>query len=1112
MGNQFAVAERAAPSVTVRARAADQATAAKRAARIRSPRPVPPGIQPKLLIGPADDPFEREADRTADAVMGQTPTVAPRFGAASAARSLLRYAQRAIGKAEPPTKKDDDEKNKHLQKMPSGRGGPEVVPTGIESGITSMASGGQSLPERAFFESRFGFDFSDVRVHSGPQAAGAAAALGARAFTVGNDIYFGSGELAPSTPAGQRLIAHELTHTIQQKGPAARAARLMSAPRRVQRFLGIPDSVSEWIRDFIVRDFPPWDLITLIIGFDPIRERSVTGGFREWLHAALKLVPDGEPLFDKLDKKGEIEAVQKWWNAEVAKLDLSLDSIINLFKRAWDAVSITDVLDPVEAWNEKIKPIFAPPVNRVINFVKAVGTKVFQVVKDVVLTEIGDWAREQKGYPLLTMILGKDPVTGEPVTPTLKGVIFAVLDLVDGGDKIKENLEKSKTIEKAAAWFKAEVKTLDLTWDGIKQLFSQAWDAFKVVDLLNPKLLLEKMWAIFGPPVKRLLNFLIAVGKKVLEFIFEGAMLLAGPIGLRIVGIFRKIGSTFLTIVADPIKFVGHLVNGVKKGVAQFAKNIWEHLKTGLFAWLTGALEGAGVVLPKVWDLRGIIDLVLQILGVNYAKVRIKLVKVMGEKTVSILESVFGFLKTLVTEGPAAAWKEIAAGIGSLWDLVIGGIKDWAVTKIITAAVTKIASMLNPAGAIIQAIIATYNTVAFFIERINQILDFVEAVIDSIANIANGKITAAANWIEKAMARSIPVLIGFLARLIGLGDVSERIKKIITDIQTKVDKGIDKVIDWMAAKAKGIFVSNAKKGALPDGVPIPEVTFNEEEDGTGEKHKISAREEQGALVPTISSVTQHLEDFVKSAEKSGEFDKKSKAAELSAAEKAIKVLRNAHRDQASAQEILAAEMAVALTLRALLSGVDIKKFDDKYKLEGLVATYGTMPKQTGDKMTPDHQPQAALVKYVAGLDYQDLDTKKPAKLFAGTRVEAISKGHADGGVAINLHHNRHVAGLTYGKAVPKTLLDKITAVANGPGAVPKRRAKVIDLVQGQLKLEVNEMKTAVTSGAGDKIFPDITEFAHNKKQKAEVLIKKIRKQVTEGQDRVAQQDLQSWAT
>ena len=71
--------------------------------------------------------------------------------------------------------------------------------------------------------------------------------------------------------------------------------------------------------------------------------------------------------------------------------------------------------------------------------------------------------------------------------------------------------------------------------------------------------------------------------------------------------------------------------------------------------------------------------------------------------------------------------------------MVIGGIKDWAVTKIVTAAITKLATMFNPAGAIIQAIIATYNTVAFFIERIKQILAFVEAIVDSIANIAHGQ-------------------------------------------------------------------------------------------------------------------------------------------------------------------------------------------------------------------------------------------------------------------------------------------------------------------------------------------------------------------------------------
>jgi hypothetical protein len=462
-------------------------------------------------------------------------------------------------------------------------------------------------------------------------------------------------------------------------------------------------------------------------------------------------------------------------------------------------------VSPVKAYNEKIKPIFEPTVRRVWEFIKAVGAKILAVVKDLVLDSIADWAKTQKGYTLLTFVLGKDPVTGAEVKRTAKGLIHAVLDLVPDGDKIKENLEKSKTIEKASDWFSKEVAKLDLTWDGIKALFRQAWDAFKVVDLLAPKALFEKMAAIFGPPLGRLLNFLLAVGKKVLEFIFEGAMLIAGPIGQQIAGIFRKIGDTFNIIVADPVAFVGHLVDAVKKGIQQFAKNIWEHLKTGMIEWLVGTLEGAGLVLPKVWDLKGILDLVLQILGITYAKIRVKLVKVMGEKTVAMLEKAFAFIKTLITEGPAAAWKQIVEAIGSLWDMVIGGIKDWAVSKIVTAAVTKLATMFNPAGAIIQAIIATYNTVAFFIERIKQILAFVEAVVDSIAAIASGKIAQAANWVETAMARTIPVILGFLARLIGLGDVSGAIRKVILAIQEKVDKGIDAVIQWVVDKAKSLF-------------------------------------------------------------------------------------------------------------------------------------------------------------------------------------------------------------------------------------------------------------------------------------------------------------------
>jgi hypothetical protein len=77
-------------------------------------------------------------------------------------------------------------------------------------------------------ESRFGHDFSRVRIHADSRAAESARAVDALAFTVGNNIVFGAGEFAPSHPAGQRLLAHELTHVVQQQGPGPATLRRLS--------------------------------------------------------------------------------------------------------------------------------------------------------------------------------------------------------------------------------------------------------------------------------------------------------------------------------------------------------------------------------------------------------------------------------------------------------------------------------------------------------------------------------------------------------------------------------------------------------------------------------------------------------------------------------------------------------------------------------------------------------------------------------------------------------------------------------------------------------------------------------------------------------------------
>ncbi|MDH3463697.1 MAG: DUF4157 domain-containing protein [Acidimicrobiia bacterium] len=79
--------------------------------------------------------------------------------------------------------------------------------------------------ERSYFKPLFGADFGALRVHTGPQAARTAAAINTRAFTVGNEIVFGADQYAPGTRAGRRLLAHELTHTLQN-------ARATNQPRK----------------------------------------------------------------------------------------------------------------------------------------------------------------------------------------------------------------------------------------------------------------------------------------------------------------------------------------------------------------------------------------------------------------------------------------------------------------------------------------------------------------------------------------------------------------------------------------------------------------------------------------------------------------------------------------------------------------------------------------------------------------------------------------------------------------------------------------------------------------------------------------------------------------
>ncbi|MGZ8351764.1 MAG: phage tail protein [Allosphingosinicella sp.] len=267
-----------------------------------------------------------------------------------------------------------------------------------------------------------------------------------------------------------------------------------------------------------------------------------------------------------------------------------------------------------------------------------------------------------------------------------------------------------------------------------------------------------------------------------------------------LLGVLAKMAQVVAAIIDDPIGFLGNLIGGIMAGLDGFMSRIGEHLKKGLLEWLFGALEGAGLKIPETFDMKGILDLVLQVLGLTWANIRARAVKVLGADMVAYLEKSWEIFQVLVKEGPAGLWKMLVEKLGDIKEMILTQVGQWVEEKIITAGIKWLLSLLNPVAAFIKACMAIYDIVKFFIERAAQIAALINAILDTLGAIVGGNVSAMAKSVENALAKMIPVAIGFLASLLGLGGISEKIRSVIAKLQAPVNAAID----WIIGKAAGM--------------------------------------------------------------------------------------------------------------------------------------------------------------------------------------------------------------------------------------------------------------------------------------------------------------------
>jgi hypothetical protein len=132
--------------------------------------------------------------------------------------------------------------------------------------------------------------------------------------------------------------------------------------------------------------------------------------------------------------------------------------------------------------------------------------------------------------------------------------------------------------------------------------------------------------------------------------------------------------------------------------------------------------------------------------------------------------------------------------LGDIKEMIFEQVKDFVITKIITAGITWLIGLLNPAAAFIKACKLIYDVIMFFVTNGSRILKFVNTVIDSAADIVRGNVSGVVNKINDVLGQMVPIIIGFLASVIGLGGIGQKIREIVEKLQKPVNKALDFVI------------------------------------------------------------------------------------------------------------------------------------------------------------------------------------------------------------------------------------------------------------------------------------------------------------------------------
>lgn len=574
--------------------------------------------------------------------------------------------------------------------------------------IQARRGAGNPLPEAIgrHLEQGLNHDLSRVRIHDDAEADKLAKGVNALAFTTGTDIFFRSGHFNPNTQSGLELLAHEVTHTVQQ------------SQGRVGTGID-PDAGLEG-------------------------EARAMGAKLAQVMPSLKTVMPPVPHLHGSHAPGMYTKAAALGRAQQGAVTATLH-------RPFQALGLQRQVPTVQ--------------------------------RSFLGDQISGLAGQIPGYRELCLAFGKDLVTGKTLAQNPNAILDALAKLVPGSfQDMLRAVRGQNLIPKAWAWFQGELGKLRL---------GQALTEVKAAVTKFPPDLGAAKSALTrrADGLKRLVS---GAGKHLAGIALTAIEAGLGPVGKKVMGLLRQSGDVVMQVLRDPAKFAGNLLRALTQGFTQFRSNAGRWLKDGLGSWLTGA---SGIQFPATLDLKGVFLTALSVMGLTYHALRGRLVKELGsggEQKVALAEKAGGALASL-TKGLHQA-PEVKGQQGAIGQGVVDSLKKEVTTSLMTAGAAKVASLLVPGGAFVQALLTAFTGVQTLISQGSQIMGVILNALGSVQAIAAGQVAAAAGFVERTIGGSIPVVLTFLGRLVGLSNIGTRIRNTVKKLRTRLDATIDKLM------------------------------------------------------------------------------------------------------------------------------------------------------------------------------------------------------------------------------------------------------------------------------------------------------------------------------